>query len=211
MRTFVNISELADYGVQLSEYQAKRQAEAKKNLATFAPLCRLVEVAYLSHYDDKYHIEDADVLLEYKGRMLRAYHTHYTDTAYKFCLSEQYSHRHTACYRNTHPTPNKVGAPTAKKMDEWLNYLLTEDAEKKAYAQEYIDKEMAFRAQLAQFGDAISWYGDNNGRITINNVVLEFEIAPCSISQKVSIDQTRNLGISGFLQMADNKYRPAQA
>ena len=65
MRTFVNVSQLADYGVQLSENQVRRLTERKTELAMFATLCRLIEIAHLSEYDGKHHIDDADVLLEY--------------------------------------------------------------------------------------------------------------------------------------------------
>lgn len=211
MRTFVNVSQLADYGVQLSENQVRRLTERKTELAMFATLCRLVEIAHLSEYDGKHHIDDADVLLEYKGHLLRAYRSHYNANTYLFCLPDPYRHDHTRYYKNAHPTPNKVGAPTARKLDEWLNYLLTEDEERKEYAQTYIDQETAFRARLAQLGDMVRWFTETTGHIVKNNVVLEFQIAPCSISQKVSIRRAYDLGIEGFLQMADNQYRPAQA
>lgn len=211
MRTFVEIAQLAGYGVQLSEYDSKNLGELKKEYSAFAPLCRLVEVAYLSHYDEKHHVEGAGVLLEYKGHLLRPYKCHYTDKAYKFVFAQHYEHKHTKSYMNRNEKPNKVGAPTAKKLDEWLNFLLNEEEEKKAYAQEYIDQEAEFRAELAELGEAVRWHDNGNkGHIEMNNLIFSFSIEPCYISKTVKIDRSYDLGLSGFLQMADNKYRPAE-
>ena len=107
--------------------------------------------------------------------------------------------------------PNKVGKPTPAKMDVWLAYLLNEEEEKKAYAQKYIDEETAFRAELAQLGDAVKWYDNGNrGHIVMNNLVFDFSIEACYINKTVKIDRSYDLGLSGFLQMADNKYRPTK-
>ena len=208
MRDFINISEISKYGLQLSDYQQKTLEEKRKQFAPFAPVCQTVEVLYISHYDDKYHAEDVAVFLDYKGYLLRAYKHHYTDKVYRFCLVEQYRHKHTKNYQNRNEMPNKVGKPTPAKMDVWLAYLLNEEEEKKAYAQKYIDEETAFRAELAQLGDTVKWYSENQGHITINNLTFDFMIDACYISRTVKIDRSYDLGLSGFLQMADNKYRP---
>lgn len=210
MRDFISISEISKYGLQLSEYQQRNLEGLRKEFAPFAPVCKTVEVLYISHYDDKYHAEDVAVFLDYKGYLLRAYKCHYNDKVYRFCLVEQYRHKHTRNYTNRNEMPNKVGKPTPAKMDVWLAYLLNEEEEKKAYAQKYIDEETAFRAELAQLGDAVKWYDNGNrGHIRMNNLIFEFSIQHCHIDKTVKIDRSYDLGLSGFLQMADNKYQPA--
>lgn len=209
MRKYIAISEVSNYGVQLSEYNKKNLEELRREFAPFAPLCKLAEVAYLNHYDDKYHMEDIAVFLDYNGYLLRAYKCHYLDKTYRFCLVNQYCNKHTHNYRNNNDAPNKVGKPTVQKMGEWLKYLLNEEEEKKAYAQQYIDREAEFRAELAQLGDTVKWRNDNQGSIRMNNLIFDFTIEACYINKKVSIDRNYDLGLSGFLQMADNKYRPA--
>ncbi|MDU1892120.1 MAG: hypothetical protein E6767_15660 [Dysgonomonas sp.] len=161
-------------------------------------------------FTDKYHAEDVAVFLDYKGYLLRAYKHHYTDKVYRFCLVEQYRHKHTKNYQNRNEMPNKVGKPTPAKMDIWLAYLLNEEEEKKAYAQKYIDEETAFRAELAQLGDTVKWYSENQGHIVMNNLVFDFTIEACYINKTVKLDRSYDLGLSGFLQMADNKYRPTK-
>lgn len=211
MRDFISISEISKYGLQLSDYQKRTLEEKRKEFAPFAPVCKTVEVLYISHYDDKYHAEDVAVFFDYKGYLLRAYKHHYTDKVYRFCLVEQYRHKHTKNYQNRNEMPNKVGKPTPAKMDVWLAYLLNEEEEKKAYAQKYIDEETAFRAELAQLGDAVKWYDNGNrGHIVMNNLVFDFSIEACYINKTVKIDRSYDLGLSGFLQMADNKYRPTK-
>lgn len=210
MRDFISISEISKYGFQLSEYQQRTLEEKRKEFAPFAPVCKTVEVLYISHYDDKYHAEDVAVFLDYKGYLLRAYKHHYTDKVYRFCLVEQYRHKHTKNYQNRNEMPNKVGKPTPAKMDIWLAYLLNEEEEKKAYAQKYIDEETAFRAELAQLGDTVKWYSENQGRIVMNNLVFDFTIEACYINKTVKIERSYDLGLSGFLKMADNKYRPTK-
>ena len=209
MKEFISISEISKYGLQLSDYQKRTLEEKRKEFTPFAPVCKIVEVLYISHYDDKYHAEDVAVFLDYKGYLLRAYKCHYTDKVYRFCLVEQYRHKHTKNYQNRNEMPNKVGKPTSAKMNIWLAYLLNEEEEKKAYAQKYIDEETAFRAELAQLGDTVKWYSENQGHIVINNLVFDFTIEACYINKTVKIDRSYDLGLSGFLQMADNKYQPA--
>jgi hypothetical protein len=209
MRTIINISEVSKHGLQLSEYQNTELEGLRKKLAPFASVCKLREIAYTSEYDGKIHLESVAVILDYKGYLLRAYKCHYTDKVYRFYLVNPYRHKHTKSYENKNEHPNKVGKPTAKKLDEWLDYLLNEEEEKKAYAQEYIDKETAFRAELAELGDAVQWYDNGNqGHIYKNNLVFSFSIEPCYINKTVKIDRNYDLGLSGFLQMADNKYQP---
>lgn len=211
MRDFISISEISKYGLQLSDYQQRNLEGLRKQFAPFAPVCKLVEVLYISHYDGKYHAEDVAVFLDYKGYLLRAYKHHYTDKVYRFSLVEQYRHKHTKNYQNRNEMPNKVGKPTPAKMDVWLAYLLNEEEEKKAYAGKYIDEETAFRAELAQLGDAVKWYDNGNrGHIVMNNLVFDFSIEACYINKTVKIDRSYDLGLSGFLQMADNKYRPTK-
>lgn len=211
MRNYIAISEVSNYGVELSEYNKKNLEELRKEFAQFAPVCKLVEKASISHYDDKYHMEDVALFLEYNGYLLRPYKCHYNDKVYRFFLVNQYRHKHTHNYTNRNEMPNKVGKPTPAKMDVWLAYLLNEEEEKKAYAQEYIDKETVFRAELAELGDAVKWYDNGNqGHIHMNNLVFEFSIQPCYIDKRVKIDRSYDLGLSGFLQMADNKYRPTK-
>lgn len=211
MRKYIEISEISGYGLELTDYQKKTLEEKRKEFAPFAPVCKLVEKASISHYDEKYHLEDVGVYLDYKGYLLRAYKCHYTDKVYRFCLVNPYRHKHTQNYHNNNETPNKVGKPTPAKMDVWLAYLLKEEEEKKAYAQKYIDQEAEFRAELAQLGDVVKWYNENQGHIVINNLAFDFSIQPCCISKTVKIDRSYDLGLSGFLQMADNKYRPADS
>lgn len=210
MKNFINISEIGKYGLQLNDYQQRNLEDKRKEFTQFIPVCKIVEVLYISHYDEKYHAEDVAVLLNYKGFLLRAYKNHYTDKAYRFCLVEQYRHKHTHNYTNRNEMPNKVGKPTPAKMDIWLAYLLNEEEEKKAYAQKYIDEEEVFRAELEQLGDAVKWYNNGSqGHIRMNNLVFEFSIQPCYIGKTVKIDRNYDLGLSEFLKMADNKYKPA--
>lgn len=209
MKDFISISEISKYGLQLSDYQKRTLEEKRKEFTPFAPVCKIVEVLYISNYDDKYHAEDVAVFLDYKGYLLRPYKCHYTDKVYRFFLVEQYRHKHTHNYTNRNEHPNKVGKPTPVKMDIWLAYLLNEEEEKKAYAQKYIDEETAFRAELAQLGDTVKWYSENQGHIVMNNLVFDFTIEACYINKTVKIDRSYDLGLSGFLQMADNKYQPA--
>lgn len=209
MRKYINISEVSKQGLQLSEYDKRTLDELRREFAHFAPICTLVEVADVSEYDGKRSVSNVAVFLDYKGHLLRAYKCHYTDKAYRFYLVNPYRHKHTQSYRNNNEKPNKVGKPTAKKMDEWLAYLLNEEEERKAYAQKYIDEETAFRAELAELGDAVKWWHENTqGHIYMNNLIFSFSIEPCYIKKDVRIDQTYDLGLSGFLQMADNKYCP---
>lgn len=210
MRTYIHISEISKYGLQLSDYQKRTLEELRKEFSPFAPVCKPVEVLYISHYDEKYHAEDVAVFLDYKGYLLRAYKCHYNDKVYRFFFVDTYRHKHTQSYTNRNEMPNKVGKPTPAKMDIWLAYLLNEEEEKKAHAQKYIDEETAFRAELAQLGDTVKWYNENQGHILINNLTFDFTIEPCHISRTVRIDRSYDLGLSGFLQMADNKYRPAE-
>ena len=210
MRDYITLSEISKYGLKLSDYQKGNLEKLRNEFAPFASVCKLVENASVSHYNDKYHLEDVCLFLDYKGYLLRPYKCHYTDKVYRFFLVNPYTHKHTKNYANKNEKPNKVGKPTPAKMDIWLAYLLNEEEEKKAYAQKYIDEETAFRAELAELGDAVKWYNNGNqGYIQMNNLVFEFSILPCCIDKQVKIDRSYNLGLSGFLQMADNKYQPA--
>lgn len=206
MRDFIKIADLKKYGVEMQEHDINSLEEKRKELAVFLPFGELIEVANLSHYDGKYHFEYCEILFKYKGHLLTP-HKGWKETGYRFFYTHAYSHKHTHNYKNRNEQPNRVGKPTEKKLNDWLQYLLNEEDEKRAYALGFIQEEQNYRAELAKLGDSVKWLSENHGYILKNNIKFEFTLQQNYISTKVSLYNEYQIGLTQFLQLADNKYQ----
>ena len=160
MKNYITLDNAVKEGFILEGYNLKEVNEQVKKLEKFKPLCKLVPLVYISHYDSKIHFEHTTVFLEYKGTLLRPY-CKYNESSFIFFLAKSL---HVKDFETELTQPNKIGVPTEKKLNEWLTYLLGAEAQKTAKNNERNDKVTEFLNKLNSCGLKVSHQSENGKR-----------------------------------------------
>lgn len=189
-------------GYLLEGFNLKEFNKKVKDLEKFKPLCKLVPIVYISHYDNKIHFEHITVFVEYKGVLLNPF-KRYNEQSFRFYLVDSL---HVQGFKHDLIEPNKVGVPTDKKMNDWLTYLQQVENLKLNKANERQDKETTFLNKIKNSGLAVT-YQSNNGKrgyIQTENFEFYFEIhSDSSITQKITLRCGNT--IDDFLKLAGKK------
>lgn len=204
--------------LHISNWGANTLEESKKALAKFTDLCELIDVHVIresnSHdLGDFYSLDHSYIVLRYKGVDLRPFDLNSfhlsKGKSFEFQLDECIDSQKIKYFSSLLIKPKKVGAPTAKKMDEWLEYLQAVEKEKEERIRVIDDKINEFKNTLSVFNDEIVWSGENRGKIERGGLRYTFEISNSgSIAQGLEIMFSANSNtLDRFLKMSDNKMK----
>lgn len=202
--------------LHISNWGANTLEESKKALAKFAGMCELIDVHVIresnSHdIGDFFSLDHSYIVLRYKGVDLRPFDlssVHLSKgKSFEFQLDENIDSRRLDYFTPQSIKPKKVGTPTSKKMDEWLEYLRAVEKEKENHIRKIDDKINEFKNKLSIFNGDVVWSGENRGRVERGGLRYTFEISNAgSIVQDIQIMFSPNIdAMEKFLKMSDNK------
>ena len=169
MRKELTQQEFNALGLSLTEFQQRDIELKKQSYALFNPFAEIVQTYTVIFEQEKPYFQHSNLYLNYKGHLLQPFKYH-GDTGYTFMLKN--SNPHNIEFRNKKEKPNKVGKPTEKKLDDWLNYLLDEEEQIAQKNKEIEANIQEFREQLK--GLHVNWQNTEHTRGFIFND--DFEI-----------------------------------
>lgn len=178
--------------------------DINKIFAKYSPQTDVV----VSTNGENYIFEYIVTYIKVGEHWLRPLKRSWRDKSYVFTLK---SNTAIDAYRFSGREPNKVGKPTDKKLQDWLDYLLAEEEAK----QEYLTTKLANKTKVIErlnelFGtDAVEWdLRQTSGKIVRNGVVLYiFFRGDGTATYSIDIDGSafRNRDILWiFQQLSDN-------
>ena len=161
-------------GFILEGFKLKEFNEKVNELENFNKLCKLVPIVYTSEYDNKLHFEHVEVLIEFKGMLLKPY-KRYNEKSFKFYLVESL---HVQGFEHDLKEPSKVGTPTEKKLNDWLDYLLNIESLKTDVLAQRNNKEKVFFDKIKNSGLEVTHQSNNGkrGYIQTENFEFGFEV-----------------------------------
>ena len=148
MKNYITLEQAKEIGLAISEYRLRDMQERVSQLEPFKPFCKIIPLVYTSQYEGNTHFEYITVFLEYKGVLLVP-HNNYNEKTFKFFLAESLGRRFDD---HNLQEPKKVGVPTEKKLDLWLEYLLQIEALRKAAQKDKENKETEFLNKIKNCG-----------------------------------------------------------
>lgn len=169
MQNKITLEQAKKEGYILTEYSEKYLKEKLDNLKKFEGVVKIIPFVNADYYDKK----AIEVYIEYKGILLRPYKA-YNESSFKFSLVENSKND----IYHTLEQPNKVGTPTIKKMDAWLDYLQAVEVLKNAKQVEIDEKTNAFLTKIKNTGLEVfnSVNGGKKGTLRTNDVEYFFEV-----------------------------------
>jgi hypothetical protein len=174
----IEVSQIGGYKLEapLSDWMLNNLREQKTNLQGIEGVCELKEFVSLYGEEGKLYADSVSVNVLYKGYLLTPIKKHYNQNYYKFALEgKNYDYNFIKDFRQNNPEPNYIGKATAKKMDEWLEYLLKLDA----YMVARVEKKASFKENYIKSleGRNVKWNADKSqGIITENGIEFHFNI-----------------------------------
>lgn len=173
MKNYITLDEAKNKGFEIREYDINKMNEEVNDLQAFESLCKLVPLVYVSTYEGKEYFEHITVFIEFEGVSLRPY-KRYNEKNYIFFLAESLTVKD---FAHNLDQPNKVGKPTAKKLREWVDYLQSIEALKKATQAKRDSKETEFLDKVKNCGLNIVWYSDGkSGYIQHKDHLYKFQV-----------------------------------
>ncbi len=164
------ISEAEKLGFTLEGFNEKRLNEKLAELEKFKPFCELVKVVSRNFYDGKNHFEHVNVLIKYKDFYLVP-QKRYNEKSFTFYFDDNL---HASHYKCNVPMPSKVGSPTAKKLDLWIDYLIADHNAKQESLNTAEAKKTAYLDKLKATGLKINFRADGLSGWIDTNPDLEF-------------------------------------
>lgn len=176
-------------------------------LAQFEPLCTISKRYSVSYYDEKYHAEHSSYVLIYSGHVLVP-HKKWNEKLWEFYLDESLDVNVSYKLYPEMERPNKVGAPTKKKMDAWLYYLTERERRLGTIIAEKDNKIAEFLQQINDSGLDVEWFNDGlSGWIERNGLRYQFRIDKDTgyISKNIQL-VAYSSELDDFIKLSDNKF-----
>ncbi len=173
-------------GFILEGFKLKEINDKVKELENFNKLCTLVPIVYISEYDNKLHFEHVEVLLQFKGVLLKPY-KRYNGKSFKFFLVESLN---VQGFEHDLIEPSKVGTPTDKKLWQWVEYLQNVEVLKADKLEQRKNKETVFFDKIKNSGLKVTHQSNNGKRGYIQTKDFEFMFEVHSdgyITQKITL------------------------
>jgi len=183
---YLTLDNAVKQGFILEGFNLKQFNELVKELENFKTLCKIVPIVYTSEYDNKLHFEHIAVLIEFNGILLKPY-KRYNEKTFTFYLVKSL---HVQGFEHDLKEPSKVGAPTTKKLNDWLDYLLSVEGLKSDKIDERKNKEAVFFDKIKNSGLEVTHQSNNGkrGYIETENFEFYFEVNNDGyISQKITL------------------------
>ena len=163
---------LENFKGTLDEYKTRDLAALNTQYAVFSNLCKLVPMVNV-YGDDNSKVEHIYMLLDYKGVMLKPIKMN-NEKTYIFYLESDIYLRD---FKHDLITPSRVGVPTVKKLDAWVDYLQAIEVLKLSVKNNRESTRETFLNKLKESGLKVNyWRADNSGYITTDKFDFEFEI-----------------------------------
>lgn len=183
---YLTLDNAVKQGFILEGFKLKEFNEKVKQLENFNKLCKLVPIVYTSEYDNKLHFEHVEVLIEFKGILLKPY-KRYNEKTFTFYLVKSL---HVQGFEHDLKEPSKVGTPTDKKMWAWVDYLQEIEVLKADKIDERKNKEAVFFDKIKNSGLKVTHQSNNGkrGYIETKDFEFMFEVhTDGSITQKITL------------------------
>lgn len=148
------------------------QSDPLEVLKTFKNFDPEIEVI-VSTNGEEYLFEYIMIYIKVGDYYLRPYKRSWNDKTFAFTLK---NNTKVDYWRFNGTEPNKVGKPTGKKLQDWLDHLLAEEEAKQSFCNK-VDKNKseALNQLIKLFGDSIEWdVYHSHGKIVKNGIVLTF-------------------------------------
>lgn len=204
MERYIELSRIHEYGISPAKEHLAYGEQLKGQYKVFEPLVELVPLAEVRYYDGKYHYDGLVIAFRYNHILMLPVRST-KDGKYIFRLPSPYRHRHLEYFRSKLEQPDRIGVPTAKKLEAWFLYLTKKECEQKEYVEQYLEKEDKRRAELAGLGNLVKWENENKAVIERNNLRYSVFFNPGAVSEKIEIVKDYNIGLDGFLKMIHHK------
>lgn len=186
MKNYLTLQQAKENNIEFGEYSTKQMNENIKDLEQFKPFAKIVPLVYVSDYDNKIHFEHIIIFIDFKGVLLRP-SKRYNEKSYSFFLAESMFLRE---FKNNLTEPNKVGKPTEKKLNYWLEYLQSVEVLKSAEQNKRNNKETEFLNKIKDSGLKVSHQSKEGkrGYIETENFDFYFDIQDSGyIEQKITL------------------------
>jgi hypothetical protein len=198
MKNYITLEQAKNIGLDWNEYNTNRMNEEIQSLENFKDLCKIVPMVYISNYDDKVHFEHIKVFIEYKGILLSPF-KYYNEKTFKFYLANSLN---VNSFYTKLVEPSKVGKPTEKKLDNWLEYLQEIERQKTEKVSERSTKEKEFFDKIKASGLKVTHQSQNgkSGYIETEYFDFSFEVeSDGHIRQKITMRKSPSIDV--FLEM----------
>lgn len=199
-------------GLFLNDFHLKNLLEARNKLSEFDGLCKFIDVIKvtqeLTDSGNIYYISYAYVAMEYNGVKFNPYFRHNSNNSFEFFLEESVQGEKLRYFESKLEKPNKVKKPTAKKLNDWIEYMQAIEAEKVAYVAEIDKKIFDFMDTLKPYEDQIRWSEDRHrGSMSRGGLLYTFEIRNTGgIRQEVTLDYFHTQSVfQEFLKISNNE------
>lgn len=183
-----NRSECDENFLKISNYYNYANDSKRYSGLEVSGVSRLVTVCILDKYGSNYyskelgkmvdtppvwHNETAFLALE-NINTGKLYHISggYRDTTFSLYLLDAVN---VNGFNNELEAPNKVGKATAKRLQQWFDYLDTVEANKAEFIRIRDERIAAFKKRLEDTGLEVIWNSNNSGRIEKGMFIYKFE------------------------------------
>ena len=192
MKNYLTLQQAKEKNIEFSEYNIKQMNETITSFEAFKLFAKIIPLVYVSNYDGKVHFEHIIVFIEFKGVLLRP-SKRYNEKSYSFFLAESLFLRG---FEDNLIEPNKVGKPTEKKLNDWLEYLQSVEVLKSAEKSKRDNKETEFLNKIKDTGLKVSHQSKDGkrGYIETENFDFYFDIQDSGyIEQKITLRRSNTL------------------
>lgn len=186
MKNYLTLQQAKENNIEFREYDIKQMNETIKNLEQFEPFAKIVPLVYVSNYDSKVHFEHITIFIEFKGVLLRP-SKQWNEKSYSFSLAESLFLQG---FEDSLTEPNKVGKPTEKKLNDWLEYLQDGEVLKSAEKTKRESKQTEFLNKIKETGLKVTHRSKDGkrGYIETEDFDFYFDIQDSGyIEQKITL------------------------
>lgn len=170
---YTTLDNATKQGFELSQYQQRDLNKEVESLLSFKPFCEIIPMVYFSEYDNKIHFEHVFIVLKYKDTLIKPF-KYYNEKSFKFFLLDEV---YCKGFETKLIEPNRIGVATAKKLDNWLSYLLEVNKEKTEILAQRNNKETEFLNKIKNCGLKVNWHKEGkSGYIYHKDFEYSFEI-----------------------------------
>lgn len=195
------VHEAIELGLQMPNWQSKEIEEKRNALEPFKKFGTVHEMVNIEgEKPEDYRIWNFFALFEYKGFFMRPM-TGRGSASNSFEFYAEYGLR-VDSYTTKLQCPNRVGAPTEKKLNEWLDYLTSYEEEKAVEQARRTDKVEAFKNKIIASGFPLKngSLEKNMGWILVGDVEFHFQIDNCGyIREEIRL---KSQSFDTFLKLA---------
>ena len=199
-------------GLFLKDFQLRNLLETRNELSEFDGLCKFIDVIEITPVftasTNIHYMSCAYVAMEYNGVKFRPVVRHNSNNPFEFFIEDGLQGGKLLYFESKLEKPNKVKKPTAKKLNDWIEYMQALEAEKVAYVSE-IDKKISdFMDMLKPYEGQIKWSEDKlRGIMSRGGLTYSFEIRNTGgIRQEVTLDYIpAQESFHEFLKISNNE------